>query len=147
MQHQHEAQRRSHSSMSRLSKTSVGEWGTFGSELPKKKKYPESKYATTTKSANGGGFASTSGRFGTPGQRAALFGADAGGPGPAGFNPTLRRSISSVRRKAHNRAKSAGGFGSSSRFSKTKRSTLGPGTYDTRGSMATRTYNVSYSIS
>lgn len=146
MQHAHEAQRRAHTSMSQGSTTSVMEWGTFGSDLGKKKKYPESKYKVGRSNNRGGGFTSTSGRFGTPGQRAALFGSDAGGPGPAGFNPSQRKSISLVRRRAHSRARSAGGFGSSTRFAKNRGSRLGPGTYDTRGSMAKRTYNVSYSI-
>ena len=146
MQHAQEAQRRAQTSMARASTTNVVEWGAFGSNLGRKKKYPESKYQLGRSRSRGSGFASTSGRFGTPGQRAALFGSDAGGPGPAGFNTSLRRSISSVRRRAHSRARSAGGFGSSSRFAKNRSSVLGPGTYDTRGSMAKRTYNVSYSI-
>ena len=100
MQHAQEAQRRAQTSMARASTTNGGVgsiWIEFGQEKVSREQVP------TWKITEAAGLRACLGGQ-APGQRAALFGSDAGGPGPR-FNTSLRRSISSVRRRAHSRAR------------------------------------------
>ena len=142
MQHEQE---RAMSSVASSSRNNASTWGSFGggsSSNLRKKRYPESKYADPKKK-RGGGFTSTSGRFGTKGERAGLFGADSGGPGPGGYSTTMRRSISNVRRQQHSR--NSGTLGGSTRFGSMRNkssASLGPG----HGSMMKKTYNITYSM-
>merc|ERR1712127_297856 len=112
MQHEQE---RAMSSVASPSRNNASSWGSFGggSSSNLRKRYPESKYADPKKK-RGGGFTSTSGRFGTKGERAGLFGADSGGPGPGGYSSLAgRKSISNVRRRQQTTGRNAGTLGGS----------------------------------
>tara|TARA_B100000780_G_scaffold83155_1_gene56850 strand:+ start:186 stop:2156 length:1971 start_codon:yes stop_codon:yes gene_type:complete len=124
------------------SSNNMSSWGTFGGKGKKRNNYPESIYSDRSKQ-KGSGFTSTSGRFGTKGERAGLFGEDAGGPGPGGYTTTMKRSISNVRRRQHSQQK--GTLGGSQRFSRRRNkssASLGPG----HGSMMRKTFNITYSM-
>jgi len=138
MQHAHENAHKHHA----RSANNMSSWGTFDGGRSKKKRYPESKYYDG-REKRGGGFTSTSGRFGTPGERAGLFGKDSGGPGPGGYSTTMKRSISNVRRRQH--SLQSGTLGGSTRFGRRRNkssASLGPG----HGSMMKKTFNITYSM-
>ena len=134
---QHEQERGNSSS------NNMSSWGTF--KTGSKKNYPESKYRDLNQKKKGG-FTSTSGRFGTKGERAGLFGADSGGPGPGGYsNAGGRKSISNVRRRQQATSRNAGTLGGSSRFHRRRAkssASLGMG----HGSMMKKTFNITYSM-
>jgi hypothetical protein len=142
LQHEQEVASKQHGQPAQHRRNNMSSWGTFQNKA--KKKYPQSKYADGAK--RGGGFTSTSGRFGTKGERAGLFGADSGGPGPGGYSLSAgRKSISNVRRRQQTTGRNAGTLGGSSRFHRRRArssASLGPG----HGSMMKKTFNITYSM-
>jgi hypothetical protein len=138
---QHEQKK--HAVLKKSINNNMSNWGTFS--VNRKKNYPQSKYSGLQNNKRGG-FTSTSGRFGTKGERAGLFGLDSGGPGPGGYSLSGgRKSISNVRRRQQAKNRSAGTLGSSSRFQRRRAkssASLGPG----HGSMMKKTFNITYSM-